>query len=87
MEAAEAVPEGPYLLLTDVHLEDGDGIDLAADLLTESPDAEVVFMSGDEAVPIDRIPEPHVRGVLLKPFLLEELKSLLDGEGGRSPGL
>ncbi len=70
---------GPVLLVADHFLGEESGVDLAVAAIEARPDVEVVMMSGSgPEIPLERIPADHLRGVLMKPFRLEELQALLD---------
>ncbi len=67
------------LALVDINLPDGDGIDLISQLRDTAPDLHFVAMSGDctrenEA----KAREQRIIYFLVKPFLMSELRSLVD---------
>lgn len=67
----------PELVLCDIDLPDGDGIELAQSLLTVVPRVRVLMMSGDPA----NLERAHLAGLspgLLKPFELAALRALLE---------
>lgn len=77
-EAMAKLPGGPVLLITDVHLRDGNGVDLARRVTEANPDSRVVFMSGAiEPDHLADIPESQRAGVLQKPFSLADVEALL----------
>ena len=71
------------LLLTDVVLPDGRGTELAAEFLQQSPDLEVIFMTGYADVSIDLKGSAENPPVLYKPFSISDLlrcvRNVLDG--------
>jgi CheY-like chemotaxis protein len=82
-EALARLEAGPVdLLLTDRHLGDADGIDLAVDAVERHPelDGRVILMTADSA---DELPRPDrrttaPRWLLSKPFELDEVGLLID---------
>ena len=64
------------LLITDIHLPDGSGLDLARDALRQQPDLPVVVCSGDGMKDVASLgPNAHA---LRKPFELDELEALVE---------
>ncbi|NBC12258.1 MAG: two-component system response regulator, partial [Gammaproteobacteria bacterium] len=57
--------------LIDVHLPDGDGRDLAAELTGRLPDVRIVLMSGDERARAASPPPCGVLAFLAKPVDLD----------------
>lgn len=64
---------GVDLAVIDVHLPDGNGVHLAAELVRASPGLRLVFISGFAGTEVPSELEPHVRARLLKPFHLDTL--------------
>ena len=65
------------LLLTDIHLPDGSGLDVAREALDRHPGLPVVICSGDDLSGVPRALGPSAHS-LKKPFDLDELETLLD---------
>lgn len=73
----------PDFALIEYVLPDGDGVQLACALGT---DTRVVLMRGEEIDEEDRfVCEAHGFHVLVKPFLSEELIAALEAQGMRLP--
>ncbi|MBI5487386.1 MAG: response regulator [Deltaproteobacteria bacterium] len=75
-------PRAPDVLVTDVHLPDGDGRALARHLSTCRPDLAVVLMSGEEVVRGDPASGARPPAFLSKPFVAEELVSAVEATPG-----
>lgn len=83
-DALAKAPDGPFLLITDLRLGDGDGLDLAERLIVMNSGVEVVLMSGDfSGGDLTRVPVRARRGILTKPFLLDDVRRILTGEDRR----
>lgn len=66
------------LVITDLRMPGGSGVDLARALATQRPGLPVVLASGDEgAVDAATLASAGIVGVLPKPIMLGELKALL----------
>ncbi len=69
---------GPIVLLTDRHLGEECGLELAAHAVSEKHDLDVILMSGFGLdLPPHTIPPERIRGVLGKPFDLADLWRLV----------
>jgi CheY-like chemotaxis protein len=66
-----------HLLMTDIHLPDGSGLDVAREALRENPGLPVIVCSGSDVSDIARSLGPTVHP-LSKPFDLDELEALVD---------
>jgi DNA-binding response OmpR family regulator len=84
-EARDAVAERAFdVALLDVGLPDGDGAELAAELIQRSPELRVVLCSGRPGnLSPDRIPAEVIAG-LTKPISVAELDDLF--RSGHRPG-
>ena len=87
VEAACAA-ENFDLIVTDVHIPGGNGVEIARKVATGSPGTRVLFVSGDAEDDLDlHVPGGHT-DFLQKPFdvyeLVERVRRLL--RAGRSPG-
>ena len=65
------------LLLTDLNLPDGSGLDLAREALGQAPGLPVIVCSGQDLREVGGSLGPTVHA-LQKPFELEELEALVD---------
>jgi DNA-binding response OmpR family regulator len=65
------------LLMTDIHLPDGSGLDVAREALLQNPRMPVIVCSGDGSNDGTRSLGPTAH-VLRKPFDLDELEALVD---------
>jgi DNA-binding NtrC family response regulator len=65
------------LLVTDIHLADGSGLDLAREALRQNPSLPVVVCSGDVSEDVARSLGPTAHS-LRKPFELDELEALVE---------
>ena len=65
------------LLVTDIHLPDGSGLDLAREALLQNPRLPVIVCSGDDLTDIARSLGPTAHP-LKKPFELDELEALVE---------
>jgi two-component system cell cycle response regulator CpdR len=65
------------LLLTDINLPDGSGLDLAREALEQNPRLPVIVCSGQDLRDVARSLGPNAHA-LRKPFELEELETLLE---------
>jgi DNA-binding response OmpR family regulator len=65
------------LLMTDINLPDGSGLDVAREALAQNPRLPVIVCSGNDLrdVALSLGPTAHP---LMKPFDLEELEALVD---------
>jgi DNA-binding NtrC family response regulator len=64
------------LLLTDINLPDGSGLDLARDALRHNPSLPVIVCSGNDSSDVAPSLGPTVHS-LRKPFDLDELEALV----------
>ena len=65
------------LLITDINLPDGSGLDVAREALRQNPMLPVIVCSGHDVAEVARSLGPTAHP-LRKPFELEELEALLD---------
>jgi DNA-binding response OmpR family regulator len=65
------------LLLTDIHLPDGSGLDLAREALRQNPRLPVIVCSGQDLRDVTRSLGPTAHP-LMKPFELNELEALVE---------
>ena len=76
--AREALREQTVnLLLTDINLPDGSGLDLAREALQQNPDLPVIVCSGTDLSDVARVLGPNAHP-LRKPFELDELEALVE---------
>lgn len=76
--AREALREqGVHLLMTDVELPDGSGVDLAREALRQNPALPVILCSGYDLGDVARSLGPTAHP-LRKPFMLDELEALIE---------
>lgn len=76
--AREALREQDVdLLMTDIKLPDGSGLDVAREALGQNPRLPVIVCSGDDLRDVVRSLGPTAHP-LRKPFELDELEALLD---------
>ena len=76
--AREALREqNVNLLMTDINLPDGSGLDLAREALQRNPRLPVIVCSGQDLRDVARSLGPTAHP-LRKPFELDELEALLD---------
>lgn len=73
-----AVEVKPAAVLTDVHLRDGDGVEVCLELLKNDPLLPVAVMTGNPLA-ADRAEKEGIRFVLRKPFSFEEFRAVLLG--------
>lgn len=66
-----------HLLLTDINLPDGSGLDLAREALGQNPGLPVIVCSGQDLTDVARSLGPTAHP-LRKPFELEELEALVE---------
>lgn len=66
-----------HLLITDIHLPDGSGLDLAREALRLHPTLPVIVCSGEDASDAARSLGPNVHR-LTKPFEVDELEGLIE---------
>ena len=77
-EALEAKSQPSDILLTDVSLPDGDGLDLAEQLTKEKRIGKVIVMTGNaDFNRIDGLMSRHGWQLLMKPFRLNQLTQLV----------
>jgi DNA-binding NtrC family response regulator len=69
--------ENVNLLLTDINLPDGSGLDLAREALAQNPALPVIVCSGDDVSDVARSLGPTAHP-LRKPFDLDELEALVE---------
>jgi CheY-like chemotaxis protein len=65
------------LLMTDIQLPDGSGLDLAREALLQNPALPVIVCSGQDMRDVARSLGPNAHP-LRKPFELDELEALVD---------
>ena len=65
------------LLLTDINLPDGSGLDLAREALQQNPGLPVIVCSGQDLRGVARLLGPTAHP-LMKPFDLDELEALVE---------
>jgi DNA-binding response OmpR family regulator len=65
------------LLMTDIHLPDGSGLDVAREALRHNPKLPVIVCSGQDLSDITESLGPTAHA-LRKPFELEELEALVE---------
>ena len=65
------------LLITDINLPDGSGIEVAHDALRQSPGLPVIVCSGNDVRDVARSLGPTAHP-LMKPFELDELEALVE---------
>ncbi len=76
--AREALREqNVNLLITDINLPDGSGLDLAREALRQNPSLPVIVCSGQDLRDVARLLGPTAHP-LAKPFELEELEALVE---------
>ena len=76
--AREALREqNVNLLMTDIDLPDGSGLDLAREALRQNPRLPVIVCSGHDLTDVARSLGPTAH-LLRKPFDLDELEALLE---------
>ena len=76
--AREALREQKLnLLITDINLPDGSGLDVAREALQQNPRLPVVVCSGQDLRDVARSLGPTAHP-LMKPFELDELEALID---------
>jgi len=91
-DAADSLKNNPDILLVDIGLPDGNGIDLIRQAKQSFPDTEIMVISafGDEDHVVDAI-EAGATGYILKDKALAKvgphILSLLKGESPISPGI
>lgn len=73
--------QGVDLLMTDINLPDGSGLDLAREALQQNPALPVIVCSGRDLRDVARTLGPTAHP-LMKPFELEELEALVDRLAG-----
>ena len=65
------------LLITDIQLPDGSGLDVAREALRRNPQLPVIVCSGQNLKDVDRLLGPTVH-VLEKPIDFDELEALVE---------
>lgn len=65
------------LLITDIRLPDGSGLDVAREALRQHPRLPVIICSGENVMDVTGLLGPTVH-VLKKPFDLDELEALVE---------
>ena len=65
------------LLITDIRLPDGSGLDVAREALRQNPRLPVIVCSGENLMDVTRLLGPTAH-VLKKPFDLNELEALVE---------
>ncbi len=82
--AREAMREQQVdLLMTDINLPDGSGLDVAREALRQNPTLPVIVCSGDDLRDVARSLGPTAHP-LRKPFDLDELEALVERLAHRS---
>jgi len=71
------------LLMTDINLPDGSGLDVAREALRQNPRLPVIVCSGHDLTDVARFLGPTAHP-MRKPFDLDELESLVDRLARRS---
>jgi DNA-binding NtrC family response regulator len=71
--------DGVDLVLTDVRMPGMDGIKLVAEVKRRQPGTKCCLMTGESGVDTEALSSPGVDGHIFKPFLIEELLTLLRG--------
>jgi DNA-binding NtrC family response regulator len=66
-----------HLLMTDINLPDGSGLDVAREALRQDPGMSVIVCSGHDVRDVARSLGPTAHPVR-KPFELDELEALID---------
>ena len=69
--------QGVDLLMTDINLPDGSGLDVAREALLDKPTLPVIICSGHDLTDVARSLGPTAYA-LRKPFELEELEALVE---------
>lgn len=87
---AQTVEEGLKLLspeldliILDLMLPDGDGIDILKAAKSQALPAKIVVSTGRDVTTLSKVVALHPDQVLIKPFLFEPLRSLADDIAGR----
>jgi DNA-binding response OmpR family regulator len=76
--AREALREqNVNLLMTDINLPDGSGLDVAREALLQNPSLPVIVCSGQDVRDVARSLGPTAHA-LMKPFELDELEALVE---------
>ena len=82
--AREALREqNVNLLMTDINLPDGSGLDVAREALRQNPRLPVIVCSGNDLREVARSLGPTAHP-MRKPFVLDELESLVERLARRS---
>jgi DNA-binding NtrC family response regulator len=66
-----------HLLMTDINLPDGSGLELAREALAQNPKLPVIVCSGDDLRDVGKSLGPTAHA-LRKPFDLDELEALVE---------
>jgi DNA-binding response OmpR family regulator len=76
--AARELPRAPSVALLDLHLPDGNGVDVAGELRTRYPELPVILMTGCPSR-LAELPEgtKYFREVLQKPLELPQLRAAI----------
>jgi two-component system cell cycle sensor histidine kinase/response regulator CckA len=80
LDVVRRLEQPPHLLLTDLMLDGGSGVELATRLTREYPQMRVVIMTGYNAESIDRVeehPGQEAWPVLEKPFSMDALSRII----------
>lgn len=93
LEGQRALSGGPDIVITDVHLPDGSGLELVSHIQRATPPPprpRVIVMTGHlDPAGISKALSDGAEAVLLKPFtlraLLQQVRSLLPGSSGGPP--
>ncbi len=70
-----------HLLMTDIHLPDGSGLDVAREALQQNPGLPVIVCSGKDLSDIGQTLGPTAHA-MRKPFDLDELEALVERLAG-----
>jgi DNA-binding response OmpR family regulator len=80
--AREALREQSVnLLITDINLPDGSGLDVAREALAQNPKLPVIICSGQDLRDVVRVLGPTAHA-LAKPFDMDELEALVERLAG-----
>ncbi len=79
-EALQKISEIDFdLVLLDVNLSDGDGVEFITKIRKISADSNIVVMTGDSSREMElRAREKGIMYYLIKPFEMKELKSIIN---------
>ena len=79
-EASALLDNNPVkLVLTDLHLENENGLDIARTLKSEREELRIVLVSGDtELLDKNNVSPPEIDKVLIKPVTADDIRKLID---------